>query len=537
MGIVLDNLRYTLAKDFADSFQSKNYYVFASSLTDSDVSGNNDQSTRLFLEKTIFGKRVVPDDVLFMVRKIIWVPDTVYAQYDDSIDPSTARFFVISEPDSESGDFTVFKCISNNNGAASVDKPTFSSALASQNYILRTADGYVWKYMYRVTNNQATLYSTSTLFPCIAETLVVDDAKTGLDKIVVTNPTTNSGYDSQTGVIVSVASAASSGGLRTITLNGANFNPINGYYQGYTFYTTSSNGINSRKYTIANSGIDVRNQRPFVSVIGYVDGDITNETWNYTISPTVEIVGDGSGASAISVVSNGRISDVAILNSGQGYSRAIARIVQPTIGFNPDNASSGDVTCVLRAVLAPTAIYDAASGHGGNPAAELKSRHVAVVVQLDREDELVIPSNNTYSKVGIVREPAFDVSEPDVFDNRLKVQLTSIDQLNVGDVVTQSTTNFRGIIHAIDDINSIIYVTEFYGPYTQTSTSFFLSNIIPLDDDQPLTTPAGRVEIQTGGITYPSYQMRSGELLYVSEFEPIERSENLSEQFKFIISF
>lgn len=537
MGIVLDNLRYTLAKDFADSFSTKSYYVFVSSLTDSDISGNNDKSTRLFLEKTIFGKRVLTDDVLFMVRKIIWTPGSVYVPYDDTIDLSTVQFYVISEPDSESGDYTIFKCISNNKGAASTDKPTYSEALASQNYVLRTADGYVWKYMYSATNNEARIYSTSNLFPVIENLSVQNNAKKGIDNIFITNPTTNSGYASQAGIVTSVTSTSTDGGLRTIFLSGTNFNPIRGFYKGFTFYASSPNGVISRKYTISDSGINTRNQRAYVSVTGYINGDIANGTWNYTISPSVEIVGDGSGASALSIVTNGRISDIVMLNSGQDYTRVKVRIVSPTIGFDPNIAVSGDVVCQLRPALAPPSLYNFASGHGGNPAAELRSRHIAIATQLNRQDELVIPSTNTYSKVGVVREPVFDNGNPTVFDNRVQVQLSSVEQLKAGDVVTQQSTSFTGIIHAVNDINNTIYVTEFYGPYTETDATFSISNVVPLDDTQPLTTPAGRIEIETAGVTYPAYQMGSGELLYVSEFEPIERSENLAEQYKFIISF
>jgi hypothetical protein len=541
MGIVLDNLRYTTAKDFLDSFSSRKYYIFASSLTDQDVSGNNDRSSRLFVEKTIFGKEILPEDATFMVRKIMWTPGVVYSPYDDTTDLSSSLFYVISEPDSESGNYAVFKCISNNNSAASVDKPIYSSSLVSQNFILRTADGYIWKYLYSITNSVARAYSTTNLFPVATNRTVVNNAVRGIDRIVITNPTTNFGYDSRTGTIISVA-ASSTGGLRTITLNAGTSDPnndyfrINGYYKGYTFYATSPDGVTSRKYIIADSGVNA-NQRFFVSVSNYVNGDITNDAWNYTITPTVEIIGDGTGASALSTVTAGRITDVVMLNSGEGYSRSRARIVAPTIGFNTGDPTSGDVACALRVVLPPPAIYDAKAGHGGNPAAELRARHVAILVQLDRADELVIPSTNMYSKVGIMRDPIFNSGFPHVFDNRIKIELASVSQLNVGDVVTQPSTDFRGIVHTIDDINSIIYVTEFYGPYNQNSNSFYLSSIVPLDDTQPLTTPAGRVEIQTDGIVYPTYQMGSGELLYVTEFEPIERSENLAEQFKFIISF
>lgn len=537
MGIVLDTLRYSILNDFVQSFYTKNYYIFASSLTGSDISGNDDASTKLFFEKTVFGKKVIPSDVLYMIRKTTWLRGAVYDQYDDTADLSKLNFYVVCEPDAESGDFAVFKCLSNNNGAPSVDKPVYTDALATQDNTLRTTDGYVWKYLYRVTSNQARAYSTLTMFPVVPDEDVVDNVKQGIDNIVIVNPQTNYGYDSHAGTVSSVRSAATQEGYRMLFLNGQNFNPIRGFYKGYTFYTTSADGVTSKKYTVRDSGVNASNQRPYVAVSGFVDGDLANVStvvWTYTITPAVEIIGDGTGASAISTVTNGRITGITVLNSGKNYTRVAARITPPTIGFN---LSSGDVTCILRPVLAPTSIYGAAGGHGGNPAAELRSRHIAVFSQLDSNDNNVIPATNKYSKIGIVRDPSFTSGTPELFDNRIRVSLASVSQLSPGDVVTQSTTNFRGIVHSVDSINSVIYVTEFYGPYAQSETSFFLSNLVPLDDGQPLTTPVGRVEILTGGVTYPTYQMGTGELLYVSEFDPIERGDNLAEQFKFIISF
>lgn len=537
MGIILDNLRYSLANDFARGFSSNNYYLFASSLTDADVSGNNDASAKLFLEKTIFGKKLQPNNVLFMVRKILWLSGTVYDQYDDAVDLSTLNFYVISEPDAESGDFAVFKCISNGNGSPSTDKPVYTEALASQNYTLRTSDGYVWRYMYKVTSSQAQTFSTTTLFPVIPDSAVVNNTKQGIDNIVITNPLTNFGYNSQTGSVLSIRSAATQEGFRVISLSGQGFNPIRGFYKGYSFYVSSADGVTSKLYSVQDSGIGVSDQRPYVAVTGYVDGDLPNVssvTWNYTISPAVEIIGDGTGATAISTVVNNRIVGISVLNSGENYTRVAARIIPPSIGFNP---SSGDVVCVLRAILAPTAIYDAVGGHGGNPASELRARHIVIFTLLDVEDDQVLPATNTYSKIGVVRDPVFSTEAPLLFDNRLRVSVGSTDRITPGDIVSQPSTNFRGIVHSVDSINSVIYVTEFYGPYVQTETSFFLSNLVPLDDNEPLITPVGRVEIATGGITYPSYEKGTGELLYVSEFEPIERSDNLAEQFKFIISF
>lgn len=540
MGISTTALRYSIMNDFIDSFDTSSYYVIGSNINSSTVSTNTERSAREFLEKAIFGKKVALSDVRFMVNRYIWQPNKVYTQYDDSLEFADSEFFVIVEPETEAGDYRVFKCISNNYGAVSVDKPVYNINLNVQNYKLQTADGYIWKYMYSVSSTDAQFFGTATLFPVIPDQNVISDSKLGIDNITVENPSQNFGYESQSGIVFSVRSVEEYAGARTIFLTSIGFNQIRGYYSGYTFFTTSSNGVTSRKYTIVDSGVSTTDQRPYVIVSGYVENDITDPsvtTWTFSITPAVEIVGNGTGASALAVVVDGRITSVRMLATGQNYTRAIARIRPPNFGFNP---GAGDVSCKLRAVLSPSSVYIEPSGHGGNPAYELNSKHVLITAQFDSGDSATIPTSNTYSKVGLVRDPVFSSNTtPELFDARLQVEVSSAAQIFPGDVVSQTSTNFQGIVHSVDNINNIIYITEFFGPYSDQSetTSFFLSNITPLDDEQPLTTPAGRVEIVNNGVTYPSYTFNTGEVLYLSDFSPIERQSTLSEQYKFIISF
>lgn len=58
-----------------------------------------------------------------------------------------------------------------------------------------------------------------------------------------------------------------------------------------------------------------------------VDGvDIINPGFNYTSTPTVTIVGDGSGATAVATVVGGRITEIDITNRGINYTRATISI-------------------------------------------------------------------------------------------------------------------------------------------------------------------------------------------------------------------
>lgn len=535
MGVTTSVLHYGIMKNFNDLFPSTGYYVFGSSLTDENVSTDSISSRKVFLEKTIFGKKLESSDVHPGIRRVVWEANKVYSQYDDTVDLTALDYYVVSEPDNELENHSVFKCISNNYGAVSTEKPVFVEDLASQNYILRTSDGYIWKYMYSVTNDVVQTHATPTLFPVITDSAVVADAKQGIDNIVVVNRFDNNGYESQTGKIHSLLVNG------TLYLDTTDFNPTPGFYTGYTIYATSQDGVSSRIYTVISSDIRSSDQRPYVVVSGYTTGDIPNlatVVWTYSLLPRIEIVGDGTGALAIPVIEENRIVAVTILNSGQGYTRSVARVVRPIIGFDPEVPESGDVTCILRPIISPPSVIGGVAGHGGNPVAELRARWQIIHTSFGSSEEN-IPDTNTYSKVGLVRSPLFTESGITTFDNRIRVTVSSTSQLTVGDVVTQSSTNFRGIIHAIDAINSYIYITEFFGPYFDQSDSsnIYLSNLLELDDAQLLSTPAGRVQIVADSIVYPVYQQGTGEVLHIADFEPVDRATTQSEQFKFVITF
>lgn len=535
MGVTTSSLHYGLAKNFYDLIPHNKYFVFGSSLTNTPESIDSNLSRKVFLEKTIFGKAVEPNDVCFGIRRVTWETGTIYTQYDDTIDLNVVDYFVVSEPGSDDGEYSVFKCISNNYGAESIEKPVYNEGIASQNYILRTSDGYVWKYMYGVSFDQVQTYATSTVFPVIADTMVSASATQGIDNIVVTNRNTNFGYSSLNGTIHSIGTSG------TIYLDGMEFNPTRNFYSGYTFFTTSGDGITSRIYTIISSDVRVSDQRPYIVVEGYTSDDISNiatTTWSYSIVPSIEIVGDGTGAVAIPVIENTRITSVRIINSGQGYTRSIARVVKPLFGFNPELPDSGDVTCSLRVIIGPPSVAGGVAGHGGNPIAELNSRWAVIYSSFDASDT-IIPDTNTYSKVGLVKSPVFTDANTVVFDNRIMVPLSSVNQLSPGDVVTQPQTGFRGIIHTIDEINNSIYITEFLGPYfDQTeSPTIYLSGIEELNDSYLLSTPVGPVAIQPGGIIYPGYQQGTGEVLHIVDFDSIDRGTTHSERFKFVITF
>lgn len=111
----------------------------------------------------IGAKRIQASDVTHAIPRYDWTTGTVYDYYDDQdTNLLTDDFYVLTE------DYNVYKCLWNNDGAASTTKPTGTST--SQ---FTAADGYVWKYMYTVTTSQALKFLTNEYMP--VQTLASDD--------------------------------------------------------------------------------------------------------------------------------------------------------------------------------------------------------------------------------------------------------------------------------------------------------------------------------------------------------------------------
>ena len=93
--------------------------------------------------------------------------------------------------------------------------------------------------------------------------------------------------------------------------------------------TTNDNFYSSPDFTVVDEeGI---NRQCFFEEIpssytGVESISVTNPGYNYTSTPTVEIVGDGVGATARAVIVNGKISEIQVLTPGINYTSAAIRI-------------------------------------------------------------------------------------------------------------------------------------------------------------------------------------------------------------------
>jgi len=112
----------------------------------------------------IGGKRMTGNDIYNVIPRINWTANTSYPAYDNM--SSATNFYVMNSQ------WNVFKCIANNNSSKSNTEPVTVSTTAD----LVTADGYVWKYLYSISDFERLRFSSNDYIP--VKTLENDDGST-----------------------------------------------------------------------------------------------------------------------------------------------------------------------------------------------------------------------------------------------------------------------------------------------------------------------------------------------------------------------
>jgi len=189
-------------------------------------------------------KKITTNDISPVIERIDWNSGEVYDYYRDDInmfaldtnDTILKRFYVKNRFDQ------VFKCLWNNNGAASSVEPYFEPGTFNPNNIFQGADNYKWKYMYTITSGSKLKFMDSAWMPIPNGTKTPNPLQSfaGYGDIEVINiVNTGSNYDSANSpVIVTItgdglyasANAVISGGSIvdvTIANTGSNYTYAN----------------------------------------------------------------------------------------------------------------------------------------------------------------------------------------------------------------------------------------------------------------------------------------------------------------------
>ena len=587
--LVTNNLKLFGAEQFIESFSEPkfdNYFYFVGTplpyTNDSSPPLLNDNVQTVFVdpyENMLYGKRITANDVVLMTSRHDWVSNTVYNKYthDDSNLLNTVFFVCVDEGSS----YSVFKCLDNNRGSHSTVAPSASETSADDDMYF-TSDGYQWKYMYSITTTQFNKFATATHIPVIVNANVVANSVSGsIDNINVT--VAGNSYASYT-----------NGAFNEVRVGGNNLvyaiDPTNSS-SNTNFYTDSAIKI--------TSGVGSGQQRKIVgyTVSGstrrvVVDSEFTvNPTTasQYDISPLVTITGDGNNAVARAIVNSvgNTIHSIEITSRGSGYTYATA-----TLSGNNGSVNTSQ-TSELKVSISPK------GGHGSNAAAELAGHQVGVSVVFDADnsdDKLV--NTNDFRTVGIIKNPlqreavltvssisgTFDIGET------LTQQSNSFNAYGVITIANSSTivlSNTQGFFAqgnstfnvlvgnssgttAVCDLVSQINLyfdqtTRVIGSLqtaqgftqdelvTQSNTGngyFYASNstVVRLvnqkgtilktgDTNQFIDGDSSDARFLVSNTSSPDIIKGSGDIIYIENFSPINKSNGQTETIKLVLEF
>lgn len=400
--VVTSKLNTQAAESFVYSIQNESaYYVFAAKHT--PYSGSSDNVTPPLdnissqiqtYNDMIFGKRVKPEDVKVLIKRFQWQSGTVYAMYDD-IDGSldSEAFFVVAGNQLEQN---VYKCLYRPTNADGTGKPSIQEPFGKDTDPIEfPQDGYIWKYMYTISDFDMRRFATQTYIPVTPNQDIIDSAVPGSIDIIAVDQV-GYGYNNYTTGSIPQASDIAIG-ANPLQL-GLDFSAssVDGFYNNCLMKMTTGAGTNEYRlitsYYIANGKKIVVLDNPFNNTIR--PGD------SYEIYPNVFVYDVGGSSTAncvaraiVSANTGNSISKVEVLAPGAGYRNVYTTILT-------GNAVSVSTEAVTRAIMSPT------GGHGSNPANELHGRYVGISTSFIGNNA-PLTANNDYRTIGVLRDPRF----------------------------------------------------------------------------------------------------------------------------------
>jgi hypothetical protein len=214
----------------------------------------------------IGGKAINGNDIAYVIPRYNWKSGKNYRAYDNldsTLFDANTEFYVVNS------NYDVYKCIANNYGSISTVEPT--SINPSIETI--TSDGYIWKYMYTISDNDITRFVTDDYIT--VKTLIENDGSSqwsvqeasidgAINYIYVTNP--GRYYTNSQNIVVTITgdgSGATAYAVMSNVTNTVNNIIVTNPGSGYTYANVTIVGGGTRP-SVAN----IANARAIISPPG-----------------------------------------------------------------------------------------------------------------------------------------------------------------------------------------------------------------------------------------------------------------------------
>ena len=450
---------------------------------------------KLIRTDSLYYQKIQPADVSLVIPRYNWASGTVYDMWDNTAEMSNLEFFVVTY-DIDYSRYNVYKCLDNNNSGTSTVQPTGVSP-----YVQKLSDGYVWKYMYSITETLIDSFGSSTKIPVRTAMSSHFYNKGSISSISILDGGT--GYANTD--VVNIVGDGTGAEANLIVVDGVITDiQMISMGQGYTYASvsvTSGTGSACRlKAVVEISAYET--EQAIVEQLA-VDGSInavkvvSGGTY-YSSDTTVSIVGDGTGATASLTIVSGVIKKVNMTSYGSGYTYANVVITDPNELSRPSNAANFSG----YAILPPN------GGHGKNAVTELYASEVCVSTQIPI---MTFGNANDFRQIGIVKNPTYlssgkyfkDVSQLVCY----KVLFDTVNNLSIDSVLTSNSST--------DNISTYRVI------YFDSVRKEVLLKPLTKNSKTPTALINGSQSYSVQNIiSSPTLDRYSGEMLYVSNNSP-----------------
>lgn len=236
----------------------------------------------------------------------------------------------------------------------------------------------------------------------------------------------------------------------------------------------------------------------------------------YLTAPTVNITGNGSGATATAVISGGVVTRIDVTANGSGYS-----VVNVTLTGGSGNGATA------RAILSPK------GGHGTDPVSELGGFYIGLRVVLNGPEGSgdFIVNGAQFRQIGVIRNPynygTTTVSTGTTLSalKTLTLSVGSAGGFQVGDYITGASSQAKAYVDAFDSTAGVL---KYHQNDKTGYTAFTVAESIA-------GASAGTGSI--GSLGNPEVDRFSGEVMFVESRAGITRSASQLEDIKIILEF
>ena len=490
-----------------------------------------------------------------------WQSGRVYDEYSNLIDLSSKQYYVFTD------ESKLYICLNNNGDRNSTIKPSSNDGAPFD-----TSDGYRWKLLINYRDSRLRKFNAPTHLPVPPQTsteILVSKDGGQLERLDLaigafnSPPNSPQGYD-YTESLDSPRSLNSPESREEIPLfikgDGDDVRTARGT-------GTTVSGSTLASVSISNAGSGYHNDPVRGSVP--VELRLTNPS---------EALSDFSLAYGLATVSStGTITGVSVVNAGNGYpnnasltivqSSAIAyinvdtsngeiindSIIKPfTIEQSGKNFTTASVISVVDAGINTAdesidPILSPIAGHGNNIKSELNATSLFINVRITSGiDEF--SNSNDFRQIGIMANPK-NTNTPStaIIDNFVdassSITVTEVGGSSFDNISADAIIEGRSSLHK----GRLIDVLTVTGSPTKRKIRFLndpnepiTSNFTP-GETVDITTPGGKDDFIVGSASEvtssPVDIMKSGEILFINNSNPITRTADQSETINFIFNF